>query len=240
MTYEDLVRLAVELNVDGLDLTVYWLDTSDTSLLPLRRLAFKNAVEIYSISVRTDLCKPAGAERDRQIADLRGWVDVAQKLGAGHIRVFGGNVPKDSTTGQAAQWVTEGLKVASEYSGSKGVILGLENHGGVTEKAETILEIVKGVDSPWVGINLDTGNFNRNAYEQIAMCLPYAVNAQFKTMIKLGEDGKAAPADWPRIVRLFSDSGYKGYFALEYEEKEDARTAVPRLTRQLNAIVANA
>jgi L-ribulose-5-phosphate 3-epimerase len=237
MTYEDLVRLAVELDVDGLDLTVYWLDTSDASLLPLRRLAFKNAVDIYSISVRTDLCKPAGAERDKQIADLRGWVDVAQKLGAGHIRVFGGNVPKGSTTGQSAQWVTEALKVASEYSGAKGVILGLENHGGITEKAETILEIVKNVDSPWVGINLDTGNFNRNAYEQIAMCLPQAVNAQFKTMIKPGDDGNDVPADWPRIVRMFADSGYRGYFALEYEEKEDAKIAVPRLTRKLNDIV---
>src|SRR3954453_21824140 len=59
MTYEDLVRLAVDLDVDGLDLTVYWFpSTDDAFLLPLRRLAYKNAVEIYSISVRTDLCKP--------------------------------------------------------------------------------------------------------------------------------------------------------------------------------------
>ena len=34
MSYEDLVRLAVDLDVDGLDLTVYWLDTSDATLLP--------------------------------------------------------------------------------------------------------------------------------------------------------------------------------------------------------------
>ena len=238
MTYEDLVHLAVDLEVDGLDLTVYWLDTSDASLLSLRRTAFKNAVEIYSISVRTDLCKPEGAERDQQLADLRKWVDVAEKLGAGHIRVFGGNVPKGATEQQAAGWVTENLKVASGYSGSKGVILGLENHGGITEKAETILSIVKNVNSPWVGINMDTGNFNRNAYEQIAMCLPYAVNAQYKVLIKPGAEGKAVPADWPRLVRMFADSGYKGYFALEYEEKEPAPTAVPRLTRELNAIVA--
>ena len=58
-----------------------------------RRLAYKNAVEIYSISVRTEMTKPAGAERDKEIAGLRKWVDVAEKLGAGHIRVFGGKVP---------------------------------------------------------------------------------------------------------------------------------------------------
>src|SRR5688572_16441884 len=153
MTYDDLVKLAVDLDVDGLDLTVYWFpSTEDSFLLPLRRLAFKNAVEIYSISVRSDMCKPAGPERDKQAADLRKWVDVANKLGASHIRVFGGAVPKGSTEDQAAGWVTEMLKDAAPYAGSKGVILGLENHGGVTENASTIVRIVKAVDSPWVGV----------------------------------------------------------------------------------------
>lgn len=240
MKYEDLVHMAVDLDVDGLDLTVYWFpSTEDDFLLPLRRLAFKNAVEIYSISVRTDMCKPPGAEREKQATDIRKWVDVANKLGASHIRVFGGSVPKGSTEEQAAGWVTEMLKEAAPYAGSKGVILGLENHGGITEKASTIVNIVKGVDSPWVGVNLDTGNFNGNAYQQIATILPYAVNAQFKTHIR-EEKGQNAPSDWARIVRMFKDSGYKGYFALEYEDKEDATVAVPRLTRELNRLARQA
>jgi L-ribulose-5-phosphate 3-epimerase len=240
MTYEDLVKLAVDLDVDGLDLTVYWFpSTEDSFLLPLRRLAFKNAVEIYSISVRTDMCKPPGPEREKQAAEIRKWVDVANKLGASHIRVFGGNVPKGSTEEQAAGWVVEMLKEAAPYAGSKGVILGLENHGGVTEKASTIVGIVKAVDSPWVGVNLDTGNFNGDAYRQIAMILPYAVNAQFKTHIR-EEKGKNQPSDWPRIVKMFKDAGYKGYFALEYEDKEDATVAVPRLTRELNRLARQA
>ena len=239
MKYEDVIRLAADLDVDGVDMTVYWLpDTSDATLLPLRRVAYTNAVEIYGISVRTDMCKPPGAERDKELSELRKWVDVAQKLGASHIRVFGGTVPKGSTPDQASAWVTEILKSGAEYAGSKGIILGLENHGGITEKAETILKIVKAVDSPWVGVNLDTGNFSKNAYQQIEAILPYAVNAQFKVDIRAGEDGKAVPADWPRVVKMFAQSGYRGYFSLEYEEKEDAKVAVPRLTRELNAIVA--
>ncbi|MGH9631077.1 MAG: sugar phosphate isomerase/epimerase family protein, partial [Bryobacteraceae bacterium] len=231
-----LVPLAVELDVDGLDLTVYWFpNTSDAFLLPLRRLAYRNAVEIYSISIRTDLCKPPGGERDKQIADLRKWVDVAQKLGAGHIRVFGGSVPKDATEDQAAGWVTEILKGACEYSGSKGVTLGLENHGGVTARAERIISIVKAVDTPWLGINLDTGNFQKDAYRQIEMCVPYAVNTQFKAEIR-DEQGKRVEADWSRIMKMLASGGYKGYLALEYEAKEAASTAVPKLTRELNKL----
>jgi len=119
----------------------------------------------------------------------------------------------------------------------KGIILGLENHGGITERADTVIKIVKAVDSPWVGINLDTGNFSKNAYKQIEMCLPYAVNSQFKTNIRAGEDGKQSRADWDRIVKMFAASGYKGYFALEYEEQDDAKVAVPKYTRELNALV---
>src|SRR5690606_38209778 len=122
---------------------------------PLKRLAFKNAVEIYSISIRTDMCRPSGAVRDKEITEVHKWVDVAAKLGAGHIRVFGGAVPKGSTEDQAAQWAVETLKPSVEYAGSRGVILGLENHGGITARAERIIQIVKQVDSPWLGINLD-------------------------------------------------------------------------------------
>ena len=160
MTYDDLVRLAVETGVDGLDLTVYWFpNTSDGFLLPLRRLAYKSGVEIYSISVRTDMCQPTPELRDKEFAEIRKWVDAAQKLGATHIRVFGGQVPKGSTEEEAAGWVVELLKRGAGYAGARGIILGLENHGGSTERAARIIDIVKRVDSPWVGINLDTGNF---------------------------------------------------------------------------------
>ena len=236
MTYDDLVRLAVELDVDGLDLTVYWFpNTSDDFLLPLRRLAYKNGVEIYSISIRSDMCRPTEELRDRESAWLERWVEVAAKLGAGHIRVFGGDVPKGSTEDQAAEWVVGILKRAADYAGRKGVILGLENHGGITSKAERVVQIVKAVNSPWVGINLDTGNFRSDTYAQIEACVPYAVNVQFKT--EISENGKKLPSDWNRILSLLAKGGYKGYLALEYEADEAAEVAVPRLTKQLNEAV---
>lgn len=238
MTYDDLVRLAVQTGVDGLDLTVYWFpSTADSFLLPLRLLAYKNGVEIYSISVRTEMCQPTAELRAKEIAEVKKWVDVAAKLGAGHIRVFGGTVPKGESEDHAAEWVIEILRRAAEYSSSRGVILGLENHGGITLRAERILEIVQAVGSPWVGINLDTGNFREKAYEQIAMCLPYAVNAQFKTEIR-DDQGRTVPSDWERLVKMFAEAGYKGYVALEYEGREAAPEAVPRHLARLRALAA--
>ena len=238
LTYADLVRVAVETGADGLDLTVYWMppDTPDSFLLPLRRLAFKNGVDIYSISIRTEMTREKPEERSLEVAWVQKWVDVAEKLGAGHIRVFGGRVPKGASEDQAAEWATEVLKRAADYSGKKGIILGLENHGGITEKASRILEIVKKADSPWVGVNLDTGNFNSNVMPQIEVCIPHAVNVQVKVQMR-GEDGVRQPADWERIVKMLISGGYRGYLALEYAAKEPALTAVPRLTRKLGDII---
>ncbi|HBY58729.1 MAG TPA: sugar phosphate isomerase/epimerase [Solibacterales bacterium] len=238
MTYEDLVRVAVETGIEGLDLTVYWFpDTSDAFLLPLKRAAFRAGVEIYSISVRSEMTRAEAARRDKEVADLKGWIDVAAKLGAGHVRVFGGNVPKGSTEEQAVPWVVETLGRAGEYAGSRGVILGLENHGGITARAERIVEIVKKTGSPWVAVNLDTGNFEKDVYRQIEMLVPYAANVQVKAEMR-DEAGTRVPQDWDRVAKMLAAAGYQGYLALEYEASEDARTAVPRLLGRLKALTA--
>lgn len=228
LTYEDLVDMAVDNGVDGLDLTVYWFpkENIDQFYNSLRRKAFVSAVEIPAIAIRSDLCQKRAADQDQQTAWLNHWVDAADRLGAGHIRIFGGNVPKDSTEDEAAKWVIEILKRSADYAGKKGVILGLENHGGITLEAKRIIEIVEAVDHPFVGINLDTGNFRTNPYEQIQMCIPYAVNSQYKVNIR--DDGGREKSDWDRITKMFADAGYKGYISLEYEAEEDAFTAVPR------------
>jgi sugar phosphate isomerase/epimerase len=237
MKYEDLVNLSVDLGVEGLDLTVYWFpSTEDSFLLPLRRLAYRSGVELYSISVRSDLCKPDAAGQESELASLKKWVDVAAKLGAGHIRVFGGTVPKGRTEDEAAGWVASVLSRASEHAGKQGVILGLENHGGITLHADRIIQIIKKVDSPWVAMNLDTGNFRDDSYTQIEKCIPFAANVQVKQNIR--NNNATEPSDWKRIVGMLRKGGYKGYLALEYEEKEPAPTAVPRLIGQLQKIIA--
>jgi L-ribulose-5-phosphate 3-epimerase len=234
LSYEDLIRIAADSGVDGLDATVYWMPEpipGDAFLLSLKRTAYKHAVGIYSLAIRTDMCRPTPAEQNQEFEKVRQWVDVASKLGAGHIRVFGGVVPKGATEEQAAAWASEVLKRSAAYAAKHGIILGLENHGGITDKAETIVRIVKAADSPWVGINLDTGNFRSNVFPQIAMCIPHAVNVQVK-IDQVMEDGKRGPGDWNRVARMLVDGGYKGYLSLEYESK-NAPEAVPPLLRKL-------
>ena len=237
MHYEDLVDLAIENEVDGLDLTVYWFPQKDRAsfLSSLRRKAYMNAVEIPSIAIRSDLCRPAERDREKEAAWLMHWVDTADRLGASFIRVFGGNVPKGHTEEEAVSWCQDVLTQASDYAASKAVILGLENHGGITLTADRIVEIVEAVDHPFVKVNLDTGNFRARPYEQIAQLVPYAANSQFKVEMHL-EGGRREDSDWDRIVKMMAEGGYRGYMALEYEAREDPATAVPRHLKTLNEL----
>jgi sugar phosphate isomerase/epimerase len=69
------------------------------------------------------------------------------------------------------------------------------------------------------------------------MCLPYAANVQLKTLIR-DQAGKRIESDWDRILRMLAQAGYRGYLALEYEDKEPPETAVPRLIAKLRQLTA--
>ncbi len=239
MTYADLIRLAVQYGVDGVDLTTYWFsDTNDDTLFQLKKLAYRSAVPIYTIGIRARMVQPTPELRAAEVELVRKWVDVAEKLGASHIRVFGGSVPKGVSEDQAVIWAVETLKSAADVAGKKGIILGVEDDGGITTNAERTVEIVKKADSPWVGVNLDIGNFRDNAYAQIEMCAPLATNVHFKAQVTV--DHQRQSPDIPRILNILGSAGYKGYLSLEYEADGDPLTEVPKLISQLREAIRGA
>jgi sugar phosphate isomerase/epimerase len=232
LTYEALIEYLANLGLDGMDTTAYWFpDTSDQYLASLRRAAYKNAVHLYSLAARINLCQATPEARDAQVQEAKKWVDVAERIGAAHVRVFGGAVPRGATQEQAIPWAVETLKRAAEYSASRGVFLGVEDDGGLSATAEPTVAIVKGADSPWAGINLDIGNFPKDGYNQMALCIPYAVNVHFKAKMS-DENGAKQETDVDRVLGMLVKGGYKGYVSLEYEDN-DPDVGVPRVAAKL-------
>jgi L-ribulose-5-phosphate 3-epimerase len=238
MTYEDLIRIAVDTGTDGIDMTVYWLPSTESDyLLSLRRLAYRNRVEIYSIGTRVQLAQPTAELRDKQLDDLKKWLDVAQRVGATHIRVFGGQKPAGATLEQAIGFASETLKRGGELAGARGMVLGVEDDGGITDFAKDTIAIVKGADSQYAGMNLDIGNFRPpNVYDQIEMSIPYAVSTHIKTTVALDDGKSRAPFDMDRVFKMFAAHGYRGYMGLEFEATEDPATAIPEQLRKLKQL----
>ena len=238
MTYEDLIRVAVDTGTDGIDMTVYWLPaTSDEYLLGLRRFAYRNRVEIYSIGTRVRLAQPTPDLQQQQLDELKKWLEVAQRVGATHVRVFGGDKPAGASLEQAVGFAAETLKRGAELAGARGLILGVEDDGGITDFAKETIEIVKRADSPSAGMNLDIGNFRPpDVYGQIEMSIPYAVSTHIKTTVALDDGKSRAPMDLDRVFRMFAAHGYRGYMGLEYEAAGNSAAEIPTYLRRLKEL----
>jgi sugar phosphate isomerase/epimerase len=122
------------------------------------------------------------ANRAESLKQIKKWVDVTNHLGASHLRIFAGKLPPGSSLKDAIDGAVETMKAACDPSGEKGIVLGLEDHDGVTQSADPCVEIMQRVNSPFAGINLDITNFiattSQDAYAQMAACLPYATIRQ--------------------------------------------------------------
>jgi sugar phosphate isomerase/epimerase len=102
-----------------------------------------------------------------------------------------------------------------------------------------MLDIIKAVNSPAVGINLDTGNFHSaDPYADLARCAPWAVNVQVKVEISRAGGKGSEPADLKKIAALLREANYQGWVALEYESRPDPFTAVPRHLKEMREAFA--
>jgi sugar phosphate isomerase/epimerase len=229
LTLSQFIDFCAEHGCDGTELTSYYLpQPPDAALLVgLRRHAFLRGLTISGTAVGNNFGRPPGAEFDRELASVKAWIDHAALLGAPHIRVFAGEA-RGLDAAEARRQCIRALEECGEYAGRRGIWLGLENHGGIVARVDDLLEIVRAVKSPWVGVNLDGGNFYGpgDPYDDMARLAPYAVNVQIKVEVSHPGEGKK-PADLPRIVRLLRAANYQGFVALEYEAREDPWQAVP-------------
>ena len=237
MDLPGFVDWAATLDTDAVELTSYFFPEQVTTsyLNDLKRRCHVNGLDISGGAIRNNFTLPAGAELEKSFSHLDMWLDHYATLGAPVIRVFAGVPPKDVTEEQGIQNAIGNLRRACAMAATRGVILGLENHDYLTH-IDRMLPIVEAVDSPWFGVNLDSGNVDRaDVYAELAKIVPYALNVQLK--VDAGPEPKVR-TDIPRIVKLLKDAGYRGYIVLEYESKPDPYDAVPKHLAEIRAALA--
>lgn len=236
----DFVNLAADMGLDGVELTSYYFPTDVTPeyLHRLKQHAFVLGLDISGTSVGNNFCVPDGPARDKQMELVRTWVDRAAELDAPVIRVFAGTVAKGDDEAKAVERAIAGIKESLPYAAEKGVTLALENHGGITATPAQLLKLVKAIDAPNFGVNLDTGNFHgEDPYSELAELAPFAVNVQVKTEISR-KGQKKEEADLAKVVDILRNARYSGYVVLEYEAKEDAMKAIPRHIKTLRGLIS--
>jgi sugar phosphate isomerase/epimerase len=230
MKLEEFISLCADYGIEGTELTEYYFPKPVTAgyVMKLKRHAIRCGLDITGTPMGNSFTLPPGAARDKQIERVKNWIDISADLGSPAIRIFAGNAPKGTEEDQARAWAVDGMKVCLEHAAKRGVVLALENHGGVVATADGLLYFVKELKHDWFGINLDTGNFRtEDPYGDLERCAPHAVTCQVK--VEIGPKGKKKePTDLNRIVAMMRKAEYRGYLTLEYEASEDPKTAVPK------------
>lgn len=265
MTLLDFIDFCAGQNLDACELTSYYFPAEETPfgnreaaqkvfdathdrravrrvvpndfLMQVKQKTFHAGLDISGTAIGNDFCVPEGNDREFQLQMARLWIDYAAQIGAPVIRIFAGKVPKGDTEAVALDRCVEGINQSLEYAAEKGVVLALENHGGITATPEQLLAIVERVDdSPWFGVNFDSGNFRTaDPYGDLEKIAPYAVNAQLK--VSIHPEGKPEErADMGRLIEMLKEVGYRGYIVLEYEEA-NPHEEIPKVLDELKGLI---
>ena len=94
------------------------------------------------------------------------------------------------------------------------------------------MRIYEGVNSPWLGMNVDMGNYVGDPYPQFEKLAPHADIIQAKTYYG-GGVWYTLELDYKRIAAILRKNNFTGYISLEMEGKEPAETAVPKSVAML-------
>lgn len=235
LTIEDFINDCAKFGLDAAELTSYYLkpDGDADYFHQLRRHAFRLGLDVSGTAVGNDFGFPEGAERAKQIESVKTWVDRAVMMGAPVIRIFAGHQKPETNEAEAHRLMVSAMEECCDYAGSRGIHLALENHGGPTATPAGLLSLVNDVQSPWIGVNLDTGNFHgADVYAEIAEVASLAINVQIKVAVTPA-GGTKEPADFKRVAEILRSVGYRGYVVLEYEESEDPRAACEKHLAEL-------
>ena len=253
---ERVIEDAARLGFDGVEILHRQMtDESPAYVNKLKQAAFRNGLALPMLSIHQDFISDKAEERTEAIEHTIRCIGLAARLGIPCIRLNSGRwntipsfddlmkVKGDEppiagfTDEDALRWCIEGIQACLPTAEREGVLLALENHWGLTTKTDNLLRVYKSVASPWLGINLDTGNFPGDPYPEIEKLAPHAAIVQAKTYYGGGE-WYTLDLDYKRIAALLREANFTGWVSLEMEGKEDPATAVPKSLELLRAAFA--
>ena len=173
----------------------------NSHLQNLKKQAFDAGLDIMGLSTHQGFVNPSKEYRDKNIKKTIDQIEIAYKLGIPTMRINTGRWGtsesfdalmankgieppiKGYTDEDGFPWVIESIEKCIPTAEKCGVVLGLENHWGLGISAYGVKRIVDAIDSPWLRVTLDTGNFLEDRDNQIEMLAPYACLIQAKTCL---------------------------------------------------------
>jgi sugar phosphate isomerase/epimerase len=180
-----------------------------------------------------------GAEREKNIADGKAFIDLAQQLNCPNVRVYPNLLPKDRDKDEVMNFIVKGLLELGSYAKASGTMVLMETHGDLVWTHD-IEEIMKDAAHSNVGLVWDFCNMWTITKEPPAETFRLLKKYIHHTHIKDAKLVNGKPqytrlgqGDVPvaEAIAALEKGGYKGYYSFEWEklwhpELEEPETAL--------------
>ncbi len=252
---EKVIDEAARMGLDGIDILHRQMEGEDNSYLQkLKRHAFENGIALTCLSIHQGFVFPDKTERQKNIDHTLHCIELAAKMGIPSMRLNTGrwNTIKSFdefmknrgqepaitgfTEDDAFGWCIESVAQCVKRAEELGVLLALENHWGLAATPQGMLRIHQAIDSPWLQLLMDTGNFLENPYDKLEMIAPKTCFVQAKTYYG-GGVWYSLDLDYERIVNILKKVNYQGYISIEFEGNEAAESGVRKSVELLRKYI---
>ena len=132
------------------------------------------------------------------------------------------------------------IKTCAQYAATKGITLAIESHndGGYLPTSRETHKLLDDVNSPWVKLNLDTGNYmDKDPYAALKKSIPFATHMHAKVH-DIERDGAQTEFDFDQIFKIIKSANYRGFLNVEYEGKGEETECVPVSVNMLTRYAA--
>ncbi|RLE80381.1 MAG: sugar phosphate isomerase/epimerase [Thermoprotei archaeon] len=242
-TVREFIDFAASLGVEGVDLGYFWRDRGEME--EAKRLLRDKGLELACYITSNDFAQPEAERRAEQVDKVKRAVDDAEFMGVSKLRVFAGDLKEGIDYGVARDWVIDSLREVSKYAEEKGIVLALENHGRLFGKWSQILDLLEAVNSPYLKVNFDIGNFllvGDDPIEAAEKLREHIVHVHVKDFEKRGDRfigctiGEGV-VDVKGVIKRLHDLGYDGYLSIEYEGYEDNKIGISKGVRYVKSVL---
>jgi sugar phosphate isomerase/epimerase len=242
MTISDLLDYCARVGFDGVDLTGYYFPgypvvPSDEFIYQVKRKAFKLGIGISGTGVRNDFTWSDASKRAGEKQLVKDWILVAEKLGSPIIRIFSGNLSKESYSwDERAKWIADDITECAEFGKNHGVMTALQNHNDFLKTSVEVEKLLNMVKSDWNGLLLDIGSFHSSdPYKDIAANAKYAISWQLKEKVFINDS--QVDTDYIKVIEIVKQCGYRGYLPLETLGEGDPAVKVEALLKKVKAVL---
>ncbi len=252
---EKVIDEAAKLGLEGIDVLHRQMAGEDNAYLQkLKKHAFVNGIAMTCLSIHQGFVNPDKAELKKHIDHTIHCIELAYKMGIPCMRLNTGrwNTIKSFddfmakrgiepalpgyTEDEAFKWCIDSIEQCLKKAEECGVLLALENHWGLGSTPEGMLRIKNAIDSPWLGLLMDTGNFLENPYDKLEKIASQTNFVQAKTYYG-GGVWYSLDLDYKRIADILKKVNYQGYVSIEFEGNEDPNTGVKKSVDLLRSVL---